>query len=283
MKILNLEQGSSNWLDKRRTSCTATDFSVICADAGLCKSIFGKSVDKLIKDKINAKVEKDNQFYALGRLYESKILDYLGYENLVVGEVVAFEADDRLIASLDSRNAEYIVEIKSTSKSEDKHTELVEYYKYQVFHQLMCCDYKSGILAIGQLDDNKELIKIDKYIINADEIMSKKNWLTMCTDFLKKLDDANIPPAFVLNLWEQYLAADKEEKAAKLHKENVRELLIGKYENGATFRQFSLTKSERTTARLADWVNDKKLTVPELYLTKSTVFTLRKNENDSNK
>lgn len=188
MRILEVKQGSSQWLSIRSNSITATDFAVIAAAASLSVNIFKKSVNSVLKRKITEQKQKDNRFFAMGRQWENYLLHSANALDLIKGEVITYDSNDRIMASLDGRDAfiNAVIEAKTTTKDVSKVDELIQYYQYQVIHQCYIAGSDLGILIIGVIKDGKiELIRKD---IIPSEIMNKETWLSMCNENLAKLD-----------------------------------------------------------------------------------------------
>ncbi len=191
MKIVELQQGSEEWRAFRNTRCTATDFAVIAAGNNLCKNYFSKSIDRLRKEKKENKIIPDNPYFALGRKYEPIILNMLDFSNVLAGETITHDDNERLMASLDARDhiLECVIEIKTTSKSEAQLDDLINYYKFQVAHQCYVSGYHNGCLAIGLLEHNEELkttelMKIIQIDMNVRDIISYDYWHVLCNTFL---------------------------------------------------------------------------------------------------
>ena len=188
MNILNIKQGSEEWLSIRSNAITATDFAVIAACEGLSTNIFKKSVNSILKRKITEQKQKDNRFFAMGRKWENYLLLSVNALDLIKSEVITYDSNNRIMASLDGRDAfvNTIIEAKTTTKDISKIEELIQYYQYQILHQCYIAGSNLGILIIGMIKDGKiELIRKD---IIPSELMDKQTWLSMCNNNLAKLD-----------------------------------------------------------------------------------------------
>lgn len=188
MNILNVKQGSAEWLSIRSNAITATDFAVIAANAGLSTNIFKKSVKSILNRKITEQKQKDNRFFVMGRQWENYLLESVNALDLIKGEVITYDSNNRIMASLDGRDnfINTIIEVKTTTKDISKVDELIQYYQYQVIHQCYIADSNLGILVIGVIKDGTiELIRKD---IIPNEIMDNQTWLEMCSENLAKLD-----------------------------------------------------------------------------------------------
>lgn len=151
MPIINLEQGTSSWLDYRKSKIMATDASVLM-DTNPWKNPLDLWEEKLgIKSSqiLNEAVERGHQLEPEAR---QLAIDVIGMEF----KPVVYESDKYsfMAASLDgiSQFGEHLLEIKCPFK-EDKHIDAIEglvplYYIDQIQHQLLvtgasCCFYFS--------------------------------------------------------------------------------------------------------------------------------------------
>lgn len=180
MKIINLEQGTQEWLDYRKDRFSASVTPVL----------FGVGYHKVYQEayyRYGGGKRPDISCIPavqLGLEYEPKVRDFI---NVSLGRdfkslVCEYEQDGRFIASLDGYDNGEVLEIKVSE------CELIAYrkshevplrYMYQVQHQMMVCNAKKALLTIaypkydGTLDI--ELINIEPDRTMQDEIKSK--WL----------------------------------------------------------------------------------------------------------
>lgn len=180
MKIINLEQGTQEWLDYRKDRFSASVTPVL----------FGVGYHKAYQEayyRYGGGKRPDISCIPavqLGLEYEPKVRDFINVslERNFKPIVCEYEQDGRFIASLDGCDKGEILEIKVSE------CELIAYrnskevplrYIYQVQHQMMVCNAKKALLAIaypkydGTLDI--ELINIEPNLTMQDEIKSK--WL----------------------------------------------------------------------------------------------------------
>lgn len=280
MKV-ELTQGTNEWRDYRRTRITATDFCVIAASKGLCTNLFNKSIDKLIKDKITAtEAQQNNPYFNMGHKYEPLLLDTINLVDLRRSETYVYDNNLRIMASLDGRDdfTNRIIEIKTTKKSQDKLQELIDYYKYQVMHQCYVANCDNGLIIIGFVDDFDEVIKIEQVEIIPQKIMTKKEWLEHCEEFLQQLDNANKCPDDILTLYIAYDHAKGEEAYWGNLKDEMKQQIIDKLPNGGIFKEFALTKSSKTTIKYKDVIDKFKILVTDEFKTTTESFTLKGNK-----
>lgn len=189
--VSGLVQGSQEWLDFRRTRITATEFAVVAANKKYCKNIFSKSVKRLIKEKVESIQIPDNKYFFWGRHYEPIISAEVEGISITPGEIITYGANDRIMASLDAYDSvlERVIEIKTTSKDEEKLDEILDFYKFQLLHQMYCAGTNAGVIAIGFLDEEFNLKKTIQRDYKTVEILDCSKWLELCSEFLILLDE----------------------------------------------------------------------------------------------
>lgn len=290
MKV-NLEQNTPEWLEFRKTRVTATDFCVIAANNGLCNNLFNKSLNTLIKDKVESKQQNDNHYFELGRKYEPILLDnilikvtleYWDPYNHYISEIFVSDINNRIMASLDARfefnNIDSIIyEIKTTHKPKDKLSALIEYYKYQVIHQCYVCGIPSGVLCIGFLDESDDLYEIKYIEIIPSEILDKSIWFAMCIKFLNALDQYSLVPKEDIDLFNEYKKLSEEIKHKEIRQDEIKKLLKQKYLSGVDFKEFSVRKQNRISNRYADFMKDINLELPDSYKSISEFYVIKGN------
>ncbi len=143
MKILQLEQGSKEWLEKRKLCITSTDAA----------SIMGLNPYKSRKDVLKEKLglgqeQEENEAMRLGRELEPKAREvYMLQENtIVIPEVCVHDEYYWAMASLDglAEGGQYIVEIKcgKSAFEQAQRREIPQYYRCQMQHALFVTDLK---------------------------------------------------------------------------------------------------------------------------------------------
>jgi len=198
MKLLNLTQGTNEWREYRRHAVTATDFATIAANAGLCDNIYNTSIDKLIDDKLSGKVVPDNPYFKLGRDNEEMLLSKYNGINVIPSEVACYEYIDNfgdiwlrpdIMASFDGRDdvLQSIIEIKSSTKDKSRIQEQLDYYRFQVYHQMIIAGYTNGSLIIGHFTKQFKFTDYTEIPIYLDIEYNK--WLDLCNNFLEQLNE----------------------------------------------------------------------------------------------
>lgn len=140
MKILDIAQGTKEWLELRRTKITATD----------CAAILGKSRYKsphmVWREKMGKSVNVDNEAMKRGRDLEPEAREYFNkkFELNCVPVVALSDENPWQMASLDGWDADkkVILEIKCPGESTFRAAqggELQEEYMWQCMHQLAVC------------------------------------------------------------------------------------------------------------------------------------------------
>jgi hypothetical protein len=263
MRILECQQGTDEWLLERQNRITATDFAIVCANLGLCKNIYNKSINKLITDKINPIRVEDNKYFKAGRDFEDKYLSSI--DNITRGETIV---NGRCLASLDARDVFCIYEIKWTSK--DNIDELMEYFKYQVLHQCYVAEMDYGKIILKQ--SSGFIWQKDIY---PEKIMDKATWQQHCDDFIKLLDNAqNKTSEEDLILLDRYNELNGYKNDIAKEQEDIKQYLINKYPNGYINNNFKLSIINKKTIKYADFVKKNNLTVDDEFITEVGYYKL---------
>ena len=143
MKILQLEQGSKEWLEKRKCCITSTDAA----------SIMGLNPYKSRKDVLKEKFglgqeQEENEAMRLGRELEPRAREvYMLIENvIVVPEVCVHDEYYWAMASLDglAEGGQHMLEIKcgKSAFEQAQRREIPAYYKCQMQHALFVTGIK---------------------------------------------------------------------------------------------------------------------------------------------
>lgn len=197
MDIVNLEQGSEEWLEFRRTRITATDFAIYAAHLKLCKNMYKKSLKTLLKDKISGKRLKDNKYFALGRQKEDELLNSCNAISMQKGLIATCKNNPRIMSSFDGIDniIRGVFESKASTKDVFKFAEQLDYYQWQILHQAYTADYIHGHLVIGYYDEvpyNGKYIWQERAKMHADidvsKLMTRSEWIECCNNFLFELD-----------------------------------------------------------------------------------------------
>lgn len=151
MKTINLEQGSSEWLEFRKSGIGASEIASV---AGV-KGAFQKRIDTLA-EKLGARRELsdfERRIFADGHAWEIAVREAINAEGFnFQPAVVVSDYNDRFFASLDGLDAsrEMILEIKSVTTETKFNTyrhEIPAHYRAQVQWQLYCTKYQTVVLA----------------------------------------------------------------------------------------------------------------------------------------
>jgi len=143
LKTLTLEQGSKEWLEKRKCCITSTDAA----------SIMGLNPYKSRKDVLKEKLglgqeQEENEAMRLGRELEPKAREvYMLQENtIVIPEVCVHDEYHWAMASLDglAEGGQHILEIKcgKSAFEQAQRKEIPAYYRCQMQHALFVTGLK---------------------------------------------------------------------------------------------------------------------------------------------
>lgn len=185
---LNIEQGSQEWHNLRKSCIGATDFAVIAANNKLCKNIYNISLKRLVRDKLNPKPHKPNKYMDMGHKFEKQLLDSANC--IEYGGVYRHKTLSHIIASLDGLRHDngkcVILEAKTTTKTFDRLYEAIEYWKYQITHQIYTLGVTSAELVVGVSlkPEHDQLLYIHKETITP--VINYEDWLILTQDFYIK-------------------------------------------------------------------------------------------------
>lgn len=234
--ILNIEQGSREWLELRCKKITATNIAPIMGLSPY-KTAIALWEEKLgfrEPEKTNAKMYEGSRLEVLARDYFNMIHDTdFAPAVLQHGEI------DYLMASLDGINKKgEILEIKCGQGSHDlaKKGVVPEYYLSQLQCQMYCADTKQAFYFSYRGDDDNILLVvdrdddfIDKMLVEADKFYKMLVNFTPPTacdqDFIKR-DSKELK--FYIEIWKQ-----TKEELKKLENKDLllRDTIISMCEN----------------------------------------------------
>ncbi|MDY6056696.1 MAG: YqaJ viral recombinase family protein [Campylobacter lanienae] len=268
--IVDLIQGSNEWLEYRRTKFNASE----------TPDIMGVGFNKpyqLAKIKKGDIAVYQNEAMRQGQAYEPMIRDKINeIFNLNLKPMVMLsDEDDRFSASLDGVDGDTFCEIKF-SKSEleylEKNQKPSDKYYYQIQHQFYVSNLSRCIYAVGYIDDNFELsishIEVSRDDKTIDKI--KKAWDKFQNDYL------NADNYAWESLCDELLKLNDEkklldEKIEKLKKEAIKKA------DGKKFSAFGVTiyKTTRKTADYKSFLADNNLEIPANYYKSSESWGVR--------
>lgn len=275
MKTVDLKQGSPEWLEFRRSRITATDFATFMSYKGICKNPYNKSVHKLIEDKINKVELEDNKYLKRGRELEDIIRDCYNLDNLSNYQPIVVEGAARTMASLDGYDFSLgsLIEIKTTSKSEEEWDDLIDYYKWQVVHQMYVTNtqrHKAIIIMVDQQTNSKvKIYNLSDYI--KPEEITIDLWLEYCAEFLDMLDNFGNDNCIV----NDYLLIEAKIKELEEEKARIRDLLILSHPDGWVTEHLTIAKQQKSTMDYKKFVADSNLSVPDKYKKLIDTYVIR--------
>lgn len=201
--IVNLEQGSQEWLDYRRNKFNASETPIL----------FGRgfsSVEQLANEKLGLRknylsfldskrnlTEREAKILLAvkkGQVTEESIRNLINkkYSMNFVPVVLMDDTDNRFSASLDGYDKKYnaVLEIKTSLNTYNeilKKKRVSDAYIYQCYHQLMVSGAKQLLFVAGYIDDSFEL-KLSSAILKPNEAVFKAirdKWNAFERDYLR--------------------------------------------------------------------------------------------------
>lgn len=153
MAIFKFDPGCNEWLDKRTKYITATEV------ASLFSMNPSKGPKKVLKDKIEPPIRRDNKFMRAGRLLEPSVILAMQEAGLPAEAAdpskTVFVTHDKvkLAASMDAKmnvkEGFHIVECKTTSmkKFDEWEVKVPHHYALQIQTQLLVSGVDKGLIA----------------------------------------------------------------------------------------------------------------------------------------
>jgi hypothetical protein len=193
MKIItDIQQGSPEWHNMRKTRISATLFAKI-AESVLIelgykdKPLFKGTLSKAIHDQMNS-VSTPNEYMQYGSDREAIIRQNLNEAWGVEGKPIIV-ADNTYMASIDmfyeEDDAFHIVEIKTTGKDDIELENSIYYYHLQMLWQWYCIKQYSFALRTFDKPITTTLIVEDRNTQQHRDIKQIKFWETCNGDFLE--------------------------------------------------------------------------------------------------
>lgn len=197
-KVVELEQGSQEWLDWRRNGITATESAVIMGISPY------KGAYTLYCEKIGLEVPEDlsnNYFVKRGNALEDEVRQIFesNHNTLALPVCVESTINPYLRASLDGLSIEgEVVELKTccskvfnSVKDLGVKSPTVQVYNIQVQHQMMIVGANKGYLCFlcPDLEDDNNYLELE---IARDEELQAKIVLA-CEEFYQRIIDKNPP------------------------------------------------------------------------------------------
>lgn len=182
MKIINVEQGSTQWLSWRKTVITATD----------CPAILGSSpwstAYKCWQKKLGLiEEQKTNEAMERGKKLEPIIRDrFIKKYGLNMTPLVVESSEHEFLgASLDGLSdcGNYIMEIKTGGHNlytMAQYGVIPDYYMHQMQHQLLVTGAQKCFYQVGHEDETKDIVI--EVFPNADFV---NNFMPQARAFLK--------------------------------------------------------------------------------------------------
>lgn len=236
MRIIDMEQGSTDWLSWRKKFITGTDAPILLGVSPYATPYQGwQQKLSLVEEK------KSNPAMELGRLHEPIARDWFNKEYGLHMEPCCIESDyfNFIGSSLDglSKCQKYILEIKYNRKDIHeqikKTKQLPDYHKAQVQHHLLNSDEEVEVEFYMSCNENDKIcleIEPDKEWLEDYIEQAKKYWKQIVyfepppliqRDYVNKEDS---------EAWKNYAAhyilLHHQIKTLEIQKEEIKKLLI---------------------------------------------------------
>lgn len=299
MKLIDLQQGTKEWHEYRSTRIGASDFALFACHKGLSEPIFKVSLNENIYNKQNNIELADNIYMKRGREEEPLINSY--FNELTGGSYMPtiVEHSESIYSSLDGYDPFFkaIVEYKTTSKSVEHERDILQYYVWQILHQMYCSNKLMAYCVIkyfGTVNNPLRIYKITHFVDNSVSIslvndykrninshmffikknLSKYEWLDMCNEYLSllntKIDDKKI----AIDLLHKYFMYTRDIKILTAEKDNVRKEIELLCPDGGVYDNYIITKSTSKSVKYAEFVKDNQLVVDDKYKSDSIKYTI---------
>jgi len=215
MKVLNIKQGSPEWLQSRRESFNASETPALFE----CSPFVPRNPLELAHIKYGDLEVFQNEAMRAGNENEQWIREYVEKET---GEtfsplVGVWDEDERFRASFDGINfdGDTVLEIKYSRHTHEalRRGEIPRHYMIQMQHQLLVSGAERAIFAVAHPDTKEVIIRDDitPQRQMMDEIVSR--WI----EFEKEYKGKELPPLEVERTDEDFELAVMAYKAAELH------------------------------------------------------------------
>jgi len=271
MQIIDLEQGSPEWLIYRATRIGASDFALFACHKGLSDKIFNIDFNKHIYNKKN-NINITNKYMERGKEREPILLaDYNRIHNCNCNPVVIQSyKNENIFCSLDGIDFLTFdaVEIKTTASSVVEYRKKRQYYIYQIAHQMYVTELNRIDIYI-ECSDNV----IHEFILKEELPISFDYWYSLCLEYLnilnKKDDD------YINTLLLKYEKLDEEIKLLQQEKDDITDILKANSVNGV-YGDFIVSNVSRSSYKYAQYIKDNNIELDDKYLTSSNYLTIKK-------
>jgi putative phage-type endonuclease len=297
MKLIDLQQNTPEWHKYRNTRIGASDFALFACHKGFSEPIFKASLNENIYNKQNNIELADNIYMQRGREEEPILNAY--FNELTGGSYtpIVIEHSDNIYSSLDGYDPFFkaIVEYKTTSKSVEHEKDILQYYVWQILHQMYCSDKLTAYCVIkyfGTVNNPIRIYKITHFVDNSISIsltndykrninshmffikknLSKYEWLDMCNEYLSLLNAKDNDVAN--NMLNNYFSLDIQIKQLTEEQKNIKLQIQNLYPEGGVCGNYTITKSVKNSTKYAEFIKDNQLVVDDKYKSDSVSFRI---------
>ena len=274
MKIVNLIQNTPEWHKYRNTRIGASDLALFACHKGLSKPIFTINLNSSIYNKRNNIQILPTYNMTKGINSEDGLLNKFNarYNTNCMSTVI--ECNDYIYSSLDGfcPMSGTIVEIKTTSATLDKFDDKMQYYIFQLCHQLYCSELDSIWVSMEFQDGS---IKDKQYTLD-DMPITKDEWLSLCEEYMSLLNP-NEEDEKTIDLLDDYQAVLEHINQLTIIKEQILDKIKSRT-NGGVYGDYTVSNTIHTTTQYAAFIKDNKIGVPDKYTKAIEQFRITKKD-----
>lgn len=278
LKILNLRQNTHEWKEYRKSRIGASDFAVFACFKGLSYPIFNNNFNQHLYNKKND-VNITNKYIEYGKDKEDILLASFNHDHdtICMPTIVQSLESENIFCSLDGYDPlnKVAIEIKTTSSDSSKYKEKMQYYIFQIAHQLYCSNF-SEIHILFEFTDKvvMDKIKIDELPINREE------WLNLCNQYLEilnKNDDGEL-----IGTLDTYHEIGIKIKELELEKNmilsKIKEKMMKESINNGVFGNYLISTVEKKSYKYSEYIKDHNIVLDDKYLSTSSYLKINKKE-----
>ena len=222
MRILNLKQGSQEWLDSRKESFNASETPALFE----CSPWLPRTPIELAHLKYGELIIPKTRAMEDGSKNEEWIREKIVKETGIIFEplVGVWDEDERFRASFDGIDfeGEYVLEIKYSKHTYEKlkDGEIPQNYYLQMQHQLLVSEASKVLFAVSDPESKEiEIKEVERDQKTIDEIV--KRWIEFEAEFKGK----KLPPLEKERDDVEWELAAEAYRVAKLHYDEAKKAL----------------------------------------------------------
>ena len=278
LKILNLRQNTHEWKEYRKSRIGASDFALFACYKGLSYPIFNNNFNQHLYNKKND-VNITNKYMEYGKNQEDVLLASFNHDHdtICMPTIIQSIESDNIFCSLDGYDPlnKVAIEIKTTSTDSSKYKEKMQYYIFQIAHQLYCSNF-SEMHILFEFSDQ---VMLDK--VSIEELpITREKWLELCNqylDILNKNDDCNLIET--LNIYHEIGIKIKELEIEKnMILSQIKDKMAVEAVNGGVFGNYLISTVEKKSYKYSEYIKDNNIVLDDKYLSTSSYLKINKKE-----